>query len=89
MKHTPKSRACFTLRLKRSALQRGTRHGPGTLTVSHRLPFIRFRVKSLCYLRVTRFDARLELRGEIRQFPERDSLSNLAHNVKEKCNVVM
>src|ERR1700693_1926926 len=31
----------------------------------------------------------LELRGEFRQFPERDSLSNLAHNVKEKCNVVV
>src|SRR5579862_8853536 len=87
MKFAPKSRACFTLQF--GSVQRGTYHSPGTLVESHRLPFPRFRVKSPCYLRVTRFDARLELRGEFRQFPERDSLSNLAHNVKEKCNVVM
>jgi hypothetical protein len=38
---------------------------------------------------LTRFDACLEARAEIRQIPKRDSLSNLAHNVKKKRNVMM
>ena len=37
----------------------------------------------------TRADTRLELRGECSQFPERDSLANLAHCVKEKRNIVV